>query len=408
MGKTTRRAFLVQVAGAGGIGLGAALGLLDGISEPAGGPRRVRAQPTDEPEYGAWEQVPLDPDLRVEEIFTPASGALLVAVKRREEPRADGLWRSDDGGHTWRELALPPGGDAGSTQVSVDPSDHTVAYALVQGVLHRSTDDTASWHPLTSELLAQAEIRNLPIVSLADPSLLYLIVSWSRPLHVLRSRDRGESWEPIVDGDPPSLKSTDWGTRFLFPHPADASRVYLGIGYGGVTPPADDVRVSTDQGATWQPGEGPTGHDGWVGGFGAAAGAFWGTREIWGPSDPNTRGVSSIHSRPRIVTLERGTSGGTGWVAVHEIARTSSRESDPDVALAADHTRSDRLFISVATTSGTGTALSDVRVSLDGGQSWREAGIGGPTRASQLAVGIDGKLLFATGEQAVLWRLPLG
>ena len=407
MGKTTRRAFLGRAAGAGGLAVG--LGLTGVLAEPGPEVRRAVAQTAADPAYGAWEQLTVDPAVGVVDVFAPSSGALLAATELNEPPIDRGLWRSDDGGRSWRPLSLPPGGEDSRTTITVDPTDHTVAYARVHGVLYRTTDDAPSWQPLTAPELAQAEVRLLPIVSRADPNLLYLITSWSRPLRILRSRDRGDSWEQIVDGDPPNVKSIEWGTRFLLPHPTDANRVYLGIGYGGVVPPPDEYRVSTDQGTTWQPSaDGPTGlSGGWVGGIGAAAGSFWGTRATYGPANPNLRGVASVNSRPRVVTLERGTSDGTGWAPVSEIARTPSSAGTPTVALAADHTQADRLFLNLGTSSSTGTTYKAVHVSLDGGQSWRPAGHGGPTAVWQLIVGVDGKTLFARDVQERLWRLAL-
>src|SRR5581483_6849229 len=54
----------------------------------------------------------------VSHLFTPASGALFASAP-------SGLFRSDDGGVTWRQVSLPDG----AYLAEVDPTDHTVLYA---------------------------------------------------------------------------------------------------------------------------------------------------------------------------------------------------------------------------------------------------------------------------------------
>ncbi len=68
-------------------------------------------------------------------------------------------------------------------------------------------------------------------------------------------------------------------------------------------------------------------------------------------------------------------------------------------ALAYDPADPDRLYV------GSGSAEPGVRVSLDRGETWADLG-GLGRQVTQLALGVDGRHLYAVSEDAV-YRLPL-
>ena len=62
------------------------------------------------------------------------------------------LFRTDDGGHAWRDVSLPGAGLAGwsSLKVFLDAADNRVVYAQRSGGLFRSLDAGASWQEMAS------------------------------------------------------------------------------------------------------------------------------------------------------------------------------------------------------------------------------------------------------------------
>jgi photosystem II stability/assembly factor-like uncharacterized protein len=217
----TRRAF-VKRAVLGSVAIGAGLGFGVGAPVPNASGASVAWAAQDEPVFGSWEQI--DFDQTIVRFIAPTSGALFI------DASLGGLRRSDDGGTNWRAVSLPPGAD----NATVDPTDHTVLYASAGRELFRSLDDAATWQPITPSGFTEFARTIMPIVSRADPALLYARLSGSgRSLQIIRSRDRGDSWETILD----QARTGDWGLRFLLAHPTIAEQVFMGIGYGGAVPP---------------------------------------------------------------------------------------------------------------------------------------------------------------------------
>lgn len=166
-----------------------------------------------------------------------------------------GVWKTFDGGDTWRALfdrqfSLAVGEPMG---IAIDPTDTDVVYvgtsgrgrvsAQQQAGLFRSADGGATWvqlgsgYPLdnTGNALDLANyLINAVIVDPDQPNILYLGSSAG----VWLSADSGQNWSRVSDaGDARSL--------VLDPSsPADARILYAGISGSGVI-------QSTDGGATW-------------------------------------------------------------------------------------------------------------------------------------------------------------
>src|SRR5688500_19281037 len=105
-----------------------------------------------------WELTGLT--VPVQQLYAPASGAFFAQT-------VDGLQRSDDGGVTWREVLLPPGG-SGGLAIAVDPTNHMAIYAAGQGGLYKTEDDAATWQLV----LPTAERIQRIAVSPADAHLV--------------------------------------------------------------------------------------------------------------------------------------------------------------------------------------------------------------------------------------------
>lgn len=125
-----------------------------------------------------------------------------------------GVYRSIDGGKTW-EKVLYKDENTGAVQVTIDPVNPQIVYADLwagrQGPwengswngpnsgLFKSTDGGTTWRPLTQGLptTAQGLGRIGFCVAASDPSRLYATVDAGAYGGIYRSDDAGESWKKL-------------------------------------------------------------------------------------------------------------------------------------------------------------------------------------------------------------------
>jgi photosystem II stability/assembly factor-like uncharacterized protein len=125
-----------------------------------------------------------------------------------------GVYRTTDGGKTW-EKVLYKDENTGAVQVTIDPADPQIVYADLwagrQGPwengawngpnsgLYKSTDGGATWRPLTQGLptAAQGLGRIGFCVAPSDPSRLYATVDAGANGGIYRSDDAGGSWKKL-------------------------------------------------------------------------------------------------------------------------------------------------------------------------------------------------------------------
>ena len=125
-----------------------------------------------------------------------------------------GVYRSTDGGKTW-EKVLYKDENTGAVQVTIDPVNPQIVYADLwagrQGPwengswngpnsgLFKSTDGGTTWRPLTQGLptTAQGLGRIGFCVAASDPSRLYATVDAGTYGGIYRSDDAGESWKKL-------------------------------------------------------------------------------------------------------------------------------------------------------------------------------------------------------------------
>ena len=182
-------------------------------------------------------------------IYVAAQGPLSRAGGDR------GLFKSTDGGHTWGKL-LDPGKWAGVSDIAQDPRNPDVllatswqrirrTYGYVAGgpesALWRSTDGGTTWRRSQAGLPNDAELGRIGLaMSPANPDVVYAIMEASNDRGgTFRSRDGGVSWEKMSSFNTIGLYYAE-----LFADPVDVDRVY-----------AVDVRnmVSEDGGRTFRP-----------------------------------------------------------------------------------------------------------------------------------------------------------
>ena len=140
-----------------------------------------------------------------------------------------GIYKSSDGGKTWKKV-LYKNDRTGGSDVVIDPKDPMVVYACLweetlgpwedgneysgtAGGLFQSTDGGETWHALKNGLPSDLVQINVAI-SASDPSRLYATLITTVPQAyatgegggVYRSDDAGASWRKITDDPRPAMK----------------------------------------------------------------------------------------------------------------------------------------------------------------------------------------------------------
>ncbi|OGV72720.1 MAG: hypothetical protein A3K19_02780 [Lentisphaerae bacterium RIFOXYB12_FULL_65_16] len=157
------------------------------------------------------------------------------------------VYRSTDGGETWRLIELP--GDADVRKLSVfcfrfDPADPNRVFLSTQAGLFTSADAGETWASLGQPGLVGYLTTFLTVK--ADAPSVMLLAYTDGPAKrggVLKSTDAGVTWAPVNEGLPART-----GVWRLVAHPRDPNVYFLGYHSGG-----GGLYVTRDAGATWQP-----------------------------------------------------------------------------------------------------------------------------------------------------------
>jgi photosystem II stability/assembly factor-like uncharacterized protein len=185
-----------------------------------------------------------------------------------------GIFRSTDGGRSWTKV-LYVDANTGGYDVAIDPSRPGIVYATLfesrlapwedgnlygaKGGVFKSTDGGDTWRRLTNGLpdnLLQANIA----IARSQPKRLYLTFSTTVPseygtnkgMGFYRSDDRGESWTKATDDPRSAMKIGGGDLPIAEVDPADPDVVYsCGIVLG----------KSSDGGTTWSSFKGAPGGD---------------------------------------------------------------------------------------------------------------------------------------------------
>jgi hypothetical protein len=178
----------------------------------------------------------------VRKLIAFADGTLLAR-------RPEDVQQSVDGGQTWSDVPLPPGGSSPSVQfVGADPNDESVLFATGAAPLYKSTDGGATWRPLLTDdqldaLKRDSEVSGevvaegygfralAVVVSPTDRGRVYAEFAWSYggspeypPYGLYSSSDAGETWT--------LLQKVAYGTLchvrvlLLLPHPTNPKRLF--------------------------------------------------------------------------------------------------------------------------------------------------------------------------------------
>jgi photosystem II stability/assembly factor-like uncharacterized protein len=173
---------------------------------------------------------PKDPDLVYAAVLGHAFGASDVR----------GVYRSKDGGKSWQRV-LFAGPDAGAVDLAMDPGNPRVLYASTWRMrrspwgfesggpgsgLWKSTDGGDTWKELTHKKgLPQGTVGIIGVdISRSNPQNIYAIVE-AADGGVFRSKDGGETWEKTNDDR--ALRQRAWYYTRIYADPADEDVVYV-------------------------------------------------------------------------------------------------------------------------------------------------------------------------------------
>ncbi|HTT20491.1 MAG TPA: hypothetical protein VMG82_16190 [Candidatus Sulfotelmatobacter sp.] len=173
----------------------------------------------------------------------------------------DGIYRSDDGGKSWKNLGLKKSEHIG--RVVIDPRDSKVVYVASAGPLwgpggdrglFKTTDGGKTWKAVLT--ISDNTGVNDVVMDPSNPDILYAS-AYQRRRHVFtlidggpesaiyKSTDAGATWNKVTSG----LPTVDMGRIGLAVSPADPTVVYAAVeaadGKGGIF-------RSTDKGANWE------------------------------------------------------------------------------------------------------------------------------------------------------------
>ena len=199
-----------------------------------------------------------------------------------------GVFRTLDGGKSWDWVgdSMP---DRRVLSIAISPCDRNEAGGIVYAGtepsnLYRSEDDGTSWQGLTG----LHDIPSAPTWSFPprpwtshvrwiaphhfDPSLLFVGIELAG---VMRSRDRGETWEDRKAGSQPD-------SHVVLTHAVDRGRVYEAAGGG--------VALSEDAGDSWRPvDDGMDRHYVWGLAVDSADPNLWYVSATFGPGQAHSR-----------------------------------------------------------------------------------------------------------------------
>ncbi len=195
------------------------------------------------------------------------SATVWVGTGERNSQRSvgygDGVYRSDDGGRSWRNVGLKTSEHIG--RIAIDPRDSNVVFVAAQGPLwsgggerglYKTTDGGRTWKAVIpgTENTGATDV----VIDPTNPDIMYA-ATWQRRRHfhtlinggpesgIYKSVDGGNTWTRLRGG----LPAGDLGRIGLAISPADSNVIYANVEASGTQ---SAIFRSGDRGATWERG----------------------------------------------------------------------------------------------------------------------------------------------------------
>ncbi len=165
---------------------------------------------------------------------------LVAAVGHAYGPNAErGVFRTADGGKTWQKV-LYKDENTGAIDVVFDPKNSSIVYAALWQVrrqpwnfnsggsgsgLYKSVDGGLTWKQLQGHGLPDGELGRIGVsVSGADSNRVYAIIE-AKEGGIYRSDDAGSTWTKVNDDE--RYRQRAWYYMHIFADPKIADRVYV-------------------------------------------------------------------------------------------------------------------------------------------------------------------------------------
>ncbi|MBI3653591.1 MAG: glycosyl hydrolase [Acidobacteria bacterium] len=180
---------------------------------------------------------------------------------QRSVAYGDGVYRSDDGGKSWKNVGLKTSEHIG--RIVIDPRNSDHVYVAAQGPLwgaggdrglYQTTDGGKTWNKILN-ISDNTGVTDV-VLDHSNPDILYA-ASWQRRRHVFtlinggpesaiyKSTDAGATWNKLRAG----LPTVDMGRIGLAISPVDANVVYATI---EAADNRSGIYRSTDKGGSWE------------------------------------------------------------------------------------------------------------------------------------------------------------